>query len=95
MDTVSLLVLALQGVGSIALGLIGLTLKKISADNEENRKSITTLSDRVGNLALKMSEQYVTKEEWGTTRERVHDLTGTVAELRILTQQTHRRGTGD
>ena len=74
--------------------LIGSTLKKISTDGDENRKSITDLSDRVGGLALKMSEHYVTKDDWYSTRDKVHDLTEKVMELKTLAQMG-RRGSGD
>lgn len=94
MDTTNLLVLALQGIGAVFLVVIGVGIKKISSDSDENRKSIEGLSTKVGDLALKMSEHYVTKDDWHATREKVHELTERVMELRTLSQM-HRRGTGD
>jgi len=93
----TVLLLVLQGGGVVIMFLIGLTLKKISTDTEENRNSITSVSKELGNLALKMSEKYVTKEEHGVTRERVHDLTEDVTALKTLTRMPdmHRKHAGD
>lgn len=82
MDMTNLLILALQGAGALLLVLMGNALKKISQDSEENRKSINSISGQVGELALKMSEHYVTKDDWNVTRDRLHELTGTVRELK-------------
>lgn len=80
-----LVILALQGAGTLALAFIALYLKRVANDTDENRKSTTSLAANLARLNVQLLTDFVTKRDFEPIRDRVDTLERDVTELQVVT----------
>ena len=89
--------LILQGVGAVLLAFIMFTFRGMRQDLSDMRtevqqgsREVSALATLIANKETEAAEKFVRKDDWHAMRDRVHDLTNTVTELRTIANM--RRG---
>lgn len=74
-------IVVIQGLWAIVLAFVGVTMKRISADIEENNKSIHSLAEKLGKLHIEMLQGFAPKPDFDNIRKRMHDMSNDVSVL--------------